>query len=151
MRTRITGAVFVFVAVAFLAAACGGKGAATHFGLPTKNSQPAGITSGPDGNLWFTQFTSGRIAKVDTAGKITEFPIPTERSGPFDITTGHDGNLWFTEFSANKVGRITPAGEITEFPLPAKSGPYGITAGADGNIWFTMQKSQQDRQDDAVG
>ena len=133
------------VAVAFLATACGGKGAATHFGLPTKNSQPAGITSGPDGNLWFTQFTSGRIGKVDTAGKITEFPIPTDRPGPFDITTGPDGNLWFTEFSANKVGRITPAGEITEFPLPAKTGPYGITSGADGNSGSPCRRATRSR------
>ena len=34
--------------VALLATACGTKDAATHFSLPVKNSQPAGITTGPD-------------------------------------------------------------------------------------------------------
>src|SRR5436853_7729113 len=108
MRTRITAAVFAGV-VALLATACGGGGGATHFAIKTKNSQPAGITTGPDGHLWFTEFTSGRIARVNTAGKIDEWPLSTDRAGPFDITTGPDGNLWFTECSANQVGRTPPA------------------------------------------
>src|SRR5581483_10401716 len=116
MRTRITAGA-VLAVTALVATPCGGAGAATHFALQTKNSQPAGITTGPDGHLWFTQSTAGRTARLNTAGKIDEFPIPTQRPGPFDITAGPDGNLWFTEFAANKIGRITPAGAITEFPL----------------------------------
>ena len=120
MRTRIAGFVFVVAVVALVATACGGEGAATHFSLPHKNSQPAGITSGPDGNIWFTQFSGGRIGRVNPAGKIDEYQIPTERAGPFDITTGPDGNLWFTEFSANKIGRITPAGRDQGVPAAAR-------------------------------
>ena len=84
MTTRIRGTLFVagLALVALLATACGGGGAATHFSLRTKNSQPAGITTGPDGNLWFTEFTSGRIARISTAGKMDEYPLPTDRAGP---------------------------------------------------------------------
>jgi len=143
MRARIGGFVFVVV-VAFMATACSGGGVARHYGLPQKHSQPAGITTGPDGNLWFTQFSGGRIARISTAGQLVEYPIPTNRAGPFDITTGPDGNLWFTEFSANKIGRVSPAGEFKEFPLPnEKSGPYGITVGPDGNLWFALQKTDR--------
>jgi streptogramin lyase len=66
-----------------------------------------GITAGPDGNLWFTEYGGNKIGRITTAGSITEFAIPTANSGPTGITAGHDGNLWFTESNGNKIGRIT--------------------------------------------
>src|SRR5215211_6683945 len=67
MRSRITG--FVFVALfALVATACGAGDEATHFKLANKNSQPAGITTGPDGHVWFTQFAGGRIARISSTG-----------------------------------------------------------------------------------
>jgi streptogramin lyase len=106
--------------------------------LANAGSAPAGITSGPDGNLWFTERGGNRIGKITPAGVITEFPLPNAGSGPDGIVTGPDGNLWFTERDGNRIGTITPLGVITEFPLPnAGSGPAGITSGPDGNLWFT--------------
>jgi len=111
----------------------------TEFPLPTASSNPAGITAGPDGNLWFTEFNGNRIGRITPGGVITEFPLPTAGSAPQGITAGPDGNLWFTEL-IGKIGRITPGGVITEFPLPtASSQPWEITAGPDGNLWFTEQ------------
>ncbi len=105
----------------------------------TANSDPNGITTGSDGNLWFTELT-GRIGRITPTGMVTEFAIPTVNSNPRAITAGSDGNLWFTEGSGNKIGRITPTGTITEFDVPtAFSSPEGITAGPDGNLWFTEQ------------
>src|SRR5690349_17248812 len=63
-------------------------------------SQPILITSGPDGNLWFTEQGVNKIGRITPAGVITEFPLAAS-SGPSGITTGPDGNLWFTERSAN--------------------------------------------------
>jgi streptogramin lyase len=40
------------------------------------------ITSGPDGNLWFTEVNTNKIGKCTTAGVITEFTVPTANSGP---------------------------------------------------------------------
>ena len=112
-------------------------------GGPTSSS-PAGITAGPDGNLWFTEFFGNNIGKITPAGEITEFTIPTgapglgTTSGASSVAAGPDGNLWFTEFSGNKIGQITPAGIITEFDVPtAGSSPSGIATGPDGRVWFT--------------
>jgi streptogramin lyase len=113
-----------------------------HTGL-TPNSEPWGITDGPDGHLWFTEAAHpGRIGELDPAsGTITEFTTPTPNSAPSTITAGPDGNLWFTESAPpGRIGRISPAtGAITEFSagLPAGSAPQGIAAGPDGNLWFT--------------
>ena len=86
------------------------QAAITEFVVPTPNSQPAGITVGPDGALWFTEENGHKIGRITTDGAITEYQIPTVPSAPGEITAGPDGNLWFTEFGANppKVGRLTP-------------------------------------------
>src|SRR5438093_9945133 len=36
----------------------------SEFPLPTAESGPAYITTGPDGNLWFTEFYGNRIGQV---------------------------------------------------------------------------------------
>jgi virginiamycin B lyase len=70
-----------------------------------------GITAGPDGNLWFTEYGGNKIGRITTAGVITEFPIPTDDSEPWGITSGPDGNLWFTEFP-HDAGSGLPFGRI---------------------------------------
>ncbi|HEY2574993.1 MAG TPA: hypothetical protein VGI74_01670 [Streptosporangiaceae bacterium] len=110
----------------------------TEFNVPTGGAQPLRMALGHDKNVWFTEFSSNKIAKITTAGTITEYTIPTAGSQPSAIAAGPDGNMWFTEESGNKIGKITTAGKITEFTIPdAKSNPEGIAAGPDGNLWFT--------------
>jgi virginiamycin B lyase len=100
--------------------------------------QPVNITTGPDGALWFTEYSGNRIGRITTAGEIDEFPLPQPSSFPYGIVAGPDGALWFTEFKGNRIGRITTAGVITEIPLPnLNSGPYGITMSLSGGIYFT--------------
>jgi len=104
------------------------------------NSLPRGITAGPDGNLWFTEYYGPRIGRITPSGTVTEFSSGISvGSAPYGITAGPDGNLWFTEYSGNRIGRITPSGTVTEFSsgISANSSPEGITAGPDGNLWFT--------------
>jgi streptogramin lyase len=116
----------------------------TEYAVPTAASAPNGIVSGPDGNLWFTEFgnpdgTDGnKIGAITVSGAFSEFAVPTPHSGPFGIASGPDGNLWFTEENAGKIGQITTSGVITEFTIPtANSVPLGIASGPDGSLWFT--------------
>jgi hypothetical protein len=82
----------------------------TEFPVPTPTSYPAGITAGPDGNLWFTEGGGNQIGQITPDGRVTEFPVPTPSSFPYGIMAGPDGNLWFTEFGANQVGRFVNDG-----------------------------------------
>jgi virginiamycin B lyase len=112
--------------------------AITEFHIPTANSQPFGVTAGPDGNIWFTELAANKIGQITPTGVVTEFPVPTAASSPREITTGPDGNLWFTEEDGNNIAQMTTAGVVTEFPVPTTAGrPGGITTGPDGNLWFT--------------
>jgi streptogramin lyase len=111
----------------------------SEFPITTANSNPQNITSGPDGNLWFTEFNGEKIGKITPSGTITEYAIPTSNANPYGITSGPDGNVWFTEsFGPSQIGKITPNGTITEYPTPTCCvSPSGITSGPDGNLWFT--------------
>jgi streptogramin lyase len=118
------------------------KGVITEFSLPTANTYPTGITSGSDGNLWFTEISSASggsaVGRITPKGVITEFPLSTTNAGLVAITNGPDGNLWFTEEGSGKIGRITPLGTISEFLLPTVgTSPVMLTSGPDGNLWFT--------------
>jgi streptogramin lyase len=96
-----------------------------------------GIAQGPDGNVWFTEFS--HIAKITPAGKITEFAYPsgygTNQYG--GVTTGSDGNVWFAESSNNAIGRVVPSsGAITMFNLSVACTPAAVVLGNDKNVWF---------------
>src|SRR5207253_959918 len=102
----------------------------TEYTVPTGASQPRGITAGPDGNVWFTEYNGNKIGKITTSGTITEYTVPSATSNPHSITAGPDGNLWFTEYNTNKVAKVTTSGAFTEYTIPtATSGPKGIDTG----------------------
>jgi streptogramin lyase len=118
--------------------AAAATGSIDEYPVPTANSGPVSIVTGPDGNLWFTEISANKIGRVTTGGEFTEFSIPTPNSQPDEIDVGPDGNLWFAEILGNKIGRITPSGEITEFVVPTpNSRPTVVAPGPDGNVWFT--------------
>ena len=68
-------------------------------------SNPLGITVGPDGALWFTEFDAGSIGRITTGGGITYYPLLNSNDKPAEITSGPDGGIWFTETFGNKIGR----------------------------------------------
>jgi len=125
-----------------------------EYPLPKAKGIPVGITSGPDGALWFTEVNANKIGRIDPATHvITEYPIPTPKSGAAEgITSGPDGAIWFseggtgdTDNGANKIGRIDlTTHQITEYPTPSQgSGPALIVSGPDNAIWFTEQFAQK--------
>ncbi len=104
-------------------------GAVTVFAA---DSAPFRITSGPDGNLWFTAPSQLEIGRITTSGVVTLFGA--DGTQPDSITSGPDGNLWFTAPSQLSVGRITTGGAVTVFGVGVQA--RGITSGPDGNLWF---------------
>ena len=117
--------------------------------LNMRTNYPAGyvmadkITTGPNGNLWFTESNTNQIGKFSPVNnKITEYNVPlsgTTNTNPDSIAVGPDGNLWFTEGSGNQIGKLSPAsGKITVYNVPTANAALGnIVAGPDGNLWFT--------------
>jgi virginiamycin B lyase len=121
---------------------------------------PQFIIAGPDGALWFTEYTSDnsadKIGRISTAGVVTsEYTVPSPFSGPGvywlrvgGITAGPDGALWFSKYynccGPNEgtlvfggIGRITTAGVLSDYGRFTGDGSFGITASPDGALWFT--------------
>ncbi len=51
--------------------------------MANEGCEAFGITSGPDGNLWFTEGaadTTDTIGRLTPAGSFTAFPLPTDGS-----------------------------------------------------------------------
>jgi streptogramin lyase len=103
---------------------------------------PQGITAGPDGNLWFTEFYDNVAGRITTKGTSTLFTLNTMNSATY-ITKGTDGALWLTLLNdvggstTNQIGRLTTGGKLTTFTVPKASYIWDITTGPDGNLYFT--------------
>ena len=132
---RVPMALAIFLAV--LAQPVMAAGSITEYPVPTSYSQPRGITTGPDGALWFGEFVANKIGRLTTGGAFTEYHVPTTNGEPAGIVS--DGtNLWFVEYIGNKIGRLTTGGVFTEYAIPTyNSKPFWIALGSDGNLWFT--------------
>ena len=106
-----------------------------------------GITTGPDGALWYTNSASanggkGSIGRITTAGVVTNYTASTLNE-PTGITTGPDGALWFTNPGSNSIGRITTSGAVTNYTGTGINDPTGITTGPDGALWFTNNANDE--------
>jgi virginiamycin B lyase len=42
-----------------------------EYPIPTASSVPLGITTGPDGNVWFTGYGAGKIERITPKGAVT--------------------------------------------------------------------------------
>jgi RHS repeat-associated protein len=118
----------------------------TEYAVPTTNSQPYGITLGPDNNIWFTEQFGVKIGKVTASGGFTEYALNTGYTVTGDITTGPDNNLWFSEQKtstrAADVGRSTTSGSITDYDLGTGALTQGAgisaTRGPGGSLWVVV-------------
>jgi streptogramin lyase len=116
-------------------------GVITSFTAPTSTNQNSGITTGPDGNIWFAESSADKIAKFTIPGHaFTEYAV-TANGNIGGVTKGQDGNIWYTEEAGSAIGRITTAGVHTDFPVTSGAFPTEICSGSDGNLWFTEQGS----------
>jgi virginiamycin B lyase len=110
--------------------------------MPAGASQVSleGITTGTDGNLWFTgQGGEGAtIGSISTAGQVSLVPLAHPARFPTTIAAGPGGRLWFTSSgrqSDSWIGELEPDGQVREF-LQRSAFTEGITAGPEGNMWF---------------
>src|SRR4051794_33120736 len=87
----------------------------------TEYQYPAfsGITSGPDGAIWFTESiqSNPKIGRIDVGTtSLSEFSVPASTVN--NIAPGPDGALWFTDEGKRQIGRITVGGGFSAYPVP---------------------------------
>src|SRR6185295_5258107 len=92
----------------------------------------ADLTTGPDGNVWFTGAEAdgqGVVGNVTPAGEVATFELPGEGG---DIVAGKDGNLYVGGQDA--IWRVSTAGNVS-VALQGSFKAESLTSGADGSLW----------------
>jgi streptogramin lyase len=143
--TQLRLALILSVALAALAAgpAAAAPGVITEYPIPVLTS-PYGITTGPDGKIWFVGSGgagSASIGRVTTGGAIAGsevVPLPSPELA-YAATLGPDGNMWVQQdkqIDKVPVG-VTLTSQITSYPLGSSNGGSGaIVPGPEGRLWF---------------
>ena len=109
-----------------------------------RSNQPLGITTGPDGNLWYRRSSATTIGRVTPGRRRSRSSRPGITPGSQPGPHRRAGRQRVVHrVRGNRIGRITPAGVVTEFAAGITAGAArGITAGPDGNLWFTESARQ---------
>ncbi|KAF3008468.1 hypothetical protein E8E13_004363 [Curvularia kusanoi] len=123
---------------------------------------PCDLTTGPDGNIWASNFLDNTISKIEIdSGHITNYKIPyspdqlyPNQSLPLTgrvafacaIMPGSDGNLYAATGLRSQFLKINPSnGDIKVFtpPLPnvpflGNIQPFNDMYGDDTGMWYTL-------------
>lgn len=84
----------------------------TEYKIPTDCTMPLAIVTDPQGNVWFTQTNTGKIAKFEPSTKtFTEYKNPTwppsGRSMMWGIDYSPDGSLLFTDEAYDSIWKFS--------------------------------------------
>jgi len=84
----------------------------TEYKIPTPCTQPLAITTDSNGNVWFAQVNTGKVAKfVPITESFTEYDNPLwplgARSMIWGIDYSPDNSIWFTDEAHNTVWKFS--------------------------------------------
>jgi len=118
--------------------------------VPPETSVPHGMARAADGSIWFTQFKSKKLARLDFSKgnppAIVEYPLGRKSKTPHDLVVDDKrGRVWFVDNHADAVGRLDLAKSkpdtaygVETFKIPTRRAhPHAVALDARGNVWFT--------------
>ncbi len=105
-----------------------------------KGVGPYGITTTPNGDVWYASLAGDHIAKIDTvSGDAFVVQPPKPGVGPRRIWPDSKGALWVSFWNSGEVGRYDPIGKTWKvWPLPkSKQGCYAVFVDDKDKVWLT--------------
>ena len=105
-----------------------------EFSIPTPCTNPLAIVTDYDGNVWFTQTNTGKLAKFDpTTETFTEYDNPSwpqgGRSMMWGIDYAPDGSVWYTDETYDSIWKFSTIDEKYErlgYPSEGNSLPQKL-------------------------
>ena len=116
-----------------------GGGRLRVFDAP-RGAGPYGITTTPDGEVYYASLAGSHIARIDLAsGKATVLEPPTSGQGARRVWSDSEGRLWVSEWNAGRLGRYDPATRRwKEWPLPGQAPqPYAVYVDDRDMVWLS--------------
>ncbi len=105
-----------------------------------KGVGPYGITTTPNGDVWYASLAGDHITKIDTvSGDALMIQPPKAGVGPRRIWSDSKGLLWVSFWNSGEVGRYDPIGKAWKvWSLPkAKSGCYAVFVDDKDKVWLS--------------
>ena len=105
-----------------------------------KGVGPYGITTTPNGDVWYASLAGDHIAKIDTvSGDVAMVQPPKAGVGPRRIWSDSKGSLWVSFWNTGEVGRYEPLGKVWKvWPLPkSKDGCYAVFVDDKDKVWLS--------------
>lgn len=101
---------------------------------------PYGITTTPNGDVWYASLAGDHIAKIDTvSGDALVVAPPKPGVGPRRIWSDSKGLLWVSLWNTGEVARYDPMAKSWKvWPLPkSKQGCYAVFVDDKDKVWLT--------------
>jgi len=105
-----------------------------------KGVGPYGITTTPNGDVWYASLAGDHIAKIDTvSGDALVVPPPRPNVGPRRIWSDSKGILWVSFWRSGEVARFDPAAKAWKvWGLPNRDeGCYAVFVDDKDKVWLS--------------
>lgn len=105
-----------------------------------KGVGPYGITTTPNGDVWYASLAGDHIAKIDTvSGDALMIQPPKQNVGPRRIWSDSKGLLWVSFWTTGEVGRYDPLNKAWRvWALPkSQRGCYAVYVDDKDKVWLT--------------
>jgi virginiamycin B lyase len=105
-----------------------------------KGVGPYGITTTPNGEVWYASLAGDHIAKIDTVSGDAQVVAPPKPGvGPRRIWSDSKGQLWVSFWNTGEVGRYDPINKAWKvWSLPrSKQGCYAVFVDDKDKVWLS--------------
>lgn len=83
---------------------------------------PYGITTTPDGVVYYASLAGSHIARIEDDGTATVIEPPTPEQGSRRVWSDSRGQIWVSEWNSGSLSRYTPGTRSwTTWPLPGEA------------------------------
>ena len=108
----------------------------TEIPLRAEFAVPGEIVKGPDGAMYASDSSLGKVWRISDAGKVRSFDVGGGATG---IASAH-GALWVSERDGSQIVKLGLDGSKTAYPVTPGAFPSDIVLGPDGALWFTESR-----------
>jgi virginiamycin B lyase len=100
-----------------------------------------GITTTPDGNVWFVSLANSYLGQIDRkTGDVKVIEPPVRNSGVRRVWSDSKGDLWMSEWNTGQVARYSPAsGQWSRWAIPgaARAQLYAVYVDSKDVVWVS--------------